>query len=299
MDKLNVALCLITEENDYQRHQAAEAEVTARRLGINLKISYAGNDAVEQSQQLLKVIQDRTRHTDAILVEPVGTGMTQVANAAVRAGISWVVMNRGVDYLAELRRSQTAFAFSVSSNNEEIGKLQGRQITALLKKGGCVLYLEGPSTATASRMRSLGMNSTKPDNVDVKALKGDWTKESGHKAITSWLRLSTSRQLHVGLVSAQNDAMAIGARNAFQEIVNVPERQAWLAMPFTGCDGLPDTGKAWVNQGLLAATVVTPAMTGTALELIVKAKQTKTQPPECTLIAPSSYPSLEDLQRNH
>ena len=94
MDKLNVVLCLITESNDYQRHQAADAENTARRLGINLQIFYADNDAVEQSQQLLKVIQDRTRHTDAILVEPVGTGMTQVAAAAVRAGISWVVMNR-------------------------------------------------------------------------------------------------------------------------------------------------------------------------------------------------------------
>jgi ribose transport system substrate-binding protein len=299
MDKLNVVLCLITESNDYQRHQAAEAEITARRLGIHLQIFYAGNDAVEQSQQLLKVIQDRTRRTDAILVEPVGTGMTQVAAAAVRAGISWIVMNRDVEYLAELRRSQTAFAFSVSSNNEEIGKLQGRQITALMKKGGCALYLEGPSTATAARLRSLGMNSTKPDNVDIKTLKGDWTKESGHKAISSWLRLSTSRQLHVGLVSAQNDAMAIGARNAFQEIVNSSERQSWLAMPFTGCDGLPDTGKAWVNQKLLTATVVTPAMTGTALELIVKAMQTRIQPPECTLIAPSSYPSLEELERNH
>ena len=143
------------------------------------------------------------------------------------------------------------------------------------------------------------MNSTKPDNVDIKTLKGDWTKESGHRAIASWLRLSTSRQLHVRLVSAQNDDMAIGARNAFQEVVSTSERQAWLALPFTGCDGLPDTGKAWVNQRLLAATVVTPAMTGTALELIVKATQTKTQPPECTLMAPSSYPSLGELERSH
>ncbi|HEX4486316.1 MAG TPA: substrate-binding domain-containing protein [Terriglobales bacterium] len=297
MDKLNVVLCLITDENDYQRHQAAEAEATARRLGLNLRIFYAGNDAVEQSQQLLKVIQDGNRHTDAILVEPVGTGMPQVAAAAIRTGISWVVMNRDVTYLPDLRKNSAAFAFSVSTNNEEVGKLQGRQFGALLRGGGSVLYLEGPTTSTAARMRSLGMKSTKPDRVDVKTLKGDWTKESGHRAITSWLRLSTSRQLHVGLVSAQNDAMAMGARAAFQELVNAEDRQSWLAMPFTGCDGLPDTGKAWVNQKLLAATVVAPALTPTALELVVKATQTKTQPPECTLITPSSYPSLEELSR--
>ena len=157
MDKLNVVLCLITEDNDYQRHQAAEAEIAARRLGLNLQIFYAGNDAVEQSQQVLKVIQNKTRHTDAVLVEPVGTGMTQVAAAAVRTGISWVILNREVSYLAELRKSSTAYAFSVSTNNEEVGRIQGRQFAALLKKGGSVLYIEGPSSTTVARLRTMGI----------------------------------------------------------------------------------------------------------------------------------------------
>jgi hypothetical protein len=68
-------------------------------------------------------------------------------------------------------------------------------------------------------------------------------------------------------------------------------------MPFTGCDGLLDTLKAWVNQNLLAATVITPAMRSTALELVLKAIQTNTQPPECTLMKPSSYPTIEELNR--
>ena len=131
----------------------------------------------------------------------------------------------------------------------------------------------------------------------MKTVKGDWTRESGHKAVASWLRLSTSRQLNVGVIGSQNDAMAMGARTAFQETLSAADREAWLTLPFTGCDGSPDTGKVWVQQKLLAATVVTPAMAGIALDLLVKAIQTRTQPPECTLIPPISYPSIEDLSR--
>ncbi len=298
MDKLNVVLSLITSDNDYQRQQAAEAESTAKRLGVDLQILYAGNDAVEQSQQVLKVIQSRLGRPSAIIVEPVGTVMNQVAGAAVAAGISWVVMNREADYLHDLRKNSAVQAFAVSTDNEEVGRIQGRQFAALMRNGGTVLYIEGPSTSTAARLRSQGMLATKPANLEVKSIKGDWTKESGHKAITSWLRLSTSRQLRVGVVGCHNDAMAIGARTAFQEVSNNADRDAWLSLPFTGCDGVPDTGQAWVRQGLLAATVTTPATSGTALELFVRAKQSGIMPPESTLIAPIPRPSMEALAKS-
>lgn len=172
MDKLNIVLSLITEENDYPRHQAAEAEIRARRLGLNLQVHDADRDAVEQSQQLLKVVEDGARHSDAILVEPVGTGMNQVAAAAARAGIPWIVLNREVSYLSELRKTSSVYAFSVSTDNEEVGKIQGCQFAGLLKGGGSVWYLEAPSTTTPARLRRLGMQSTKPDSLALKTLPG-------------------------------------------------------------------------------------------------------------------------------
>ena len=33
------------------------------------------------------------------------------------------------------------------------------------------------------------------------------------------------------------------------------ERERWLNLPFTGCDGLPKTGQSWLRSGLLAATI--------------------------------------------
>ena len=90
--------------------QAKSAEETARKLGSDVEIVYADDDAVHQSTELLKVIQSRAEsRPDAILVEPVGgMALPQVAGAAVAAGIGWAVLNRKPDYLPDLpqRRSQ-------------------------------------------------------------------------------------------------------------------------------------------------------------------------------------------------
>lgn len=143
MTKLNVLVSLITSDNDFQKEQAASAEDAARRLDANIQIVCAGNDAVNQTQQLLKVIQGSAQRPDAILVEPVGTGMPQVAAAAAAAGIGWAVLNREVDYVAKLRGTSRTPIFAVTTDQEEVGRLQGRQFAVFLKEGGGVLYIEG------------------------------------------------------------------------------------------------------------------------------------------------------------
>lgn len=297
MNKIRVVVSLMTQENDYQLEQAASAQAAALKLGTSVQIIYADNDAVQQTQQLLSFIQEPGKRPDAILVEPVGTGMPQVAKAAVSAGISWVVLNAGVDYLSELRLRALVPVFSVLPNNEEIGKIQGCQIASLLGEQGCVLYVEGPSGRDVSQLRTKGMTSTKPAAITIKTLKGDWTEKSGYHAIRSWLSLSTSRELRVGLIACQNDDMAIGARRAFGELTNLGERDAWLSLPIIGCDGLPKGGQSWVRQGQLAATVVSPPLVGEAMQMLMAALQSGTQPAERTLIAPASFPELAQLHQ--
>jgi ABC-type sugar transport system substrate-binding protein len=96
LGKLNVLVSLITQENDYQLEQAAAAQLAATSIGAEVQIIYANNDAVQQTQQILQFIQNPSKRPDAILVEPVGMGMPQVAKAAVSAGIAWVVLNSNV-----------------------------------------------------------------------------------------------------------------------------------------------------------------------------------------------------------
>jgi ribose transport system substrate-binding protein len=295
MAKLNVFISLVTKDNDYQQEQAAAAADAARRLDAETQIVYASNDAVKQSQQLLDVIQNRAQHPDAILVMPVGTGMPLVAAAAVTAGIGWGVINREVDYVDKLRGNSRTPVFAVATDQEEVGRIQGRQFGVLLKNEGAILYIEGPSTSEVVRVREAGMLSTKPSNVNPKMLKGDWTEAGAYRAVKSWLALSTSQHLHIRAIGCQNDAMAMGARRAFEEVPENQARKDWLNLPFTGCDGLPKTGQEWVRRGLLAATIVVPPTMGLALEIMIKAIRTGVQPPLRTFNKPTPYPPLEEM----
>jgi ribose transport system substrate-binding protein len=299
MPKFKFFLSLPTDDNDYQQEQAAAARETAKRLGFDLEIAHADNDAIKQSDQILKVIQASPENRpQGILFEPLGaTSLPQVARAASAAGIGWVVLNRFAEYLPELRRAGRAPAFSVSSDHVEIGRIQGMQFAALLPRGGSILYIQGPSENSAAKERTTGMQQTKPANIRVNMLKGQWTEDSAYKAVLSWTRLPTSVKQAVDLVAAQDDSMAMGARKAMQEGPDASVREKWLQLPFTGCDGLVNSGQKAVRSGALAATVVVPPNTQPALEMLVAAMEQGKNPLEQVLTVPSSFPSLADLMR--
>ena len=295
MKRLSFLVSLTNNDNDYQQEQAAAAEKAGRRLGVDVKIIHANNDALAQSQQLLHYVQDSAvARPDAIMFEPAGgTAFPQVARAAAAAGIGWVILNHEVDYIAELRRTFKVPVFAISSDHQEVGKIQGQQFGALLPNGGSMLYIEGPANSSAAKERTAGMNLTKPANIQVKTMRANWTEESAHKTVSSWLRLSTSQESHVDLVGAQDDSMAIGARKAFSEIAE-SDRARWMKIPITGCDGMPKTGQAWVRNGTLAATIFIRPNTDLGIEMLVEAFKGAAVP-ERKVTASESVPSIRDL----
>jgi ribose transport system substrate-binding protein len=287
----------LPNDNSYQHEQAATATAIASRLGADVQILHANNDAVIQSQQVLEIVQSpSTDRPDAILLEPLTTtGLVRAAEAAVAAGIGWVVLNSDVDYLDRLRSVFRVPVFSVTRDHTEIGRIQGQQFAALLPEGGTVLYVQGPANNCAAGQRTAGMESTKPVNIRIKALHTNWEEASACQAVSSWLGLSTNRSTSTGVVGCQYDGIAKGARRAFEDLPDSAEREKWLKLPFTGVDGLPKEGKAWVDQGILAATVVSLTTTQVALEMLVRTISTGAQPPRRTLIDLASYPTLENL----
>ena len=297
MKKIRILISLTTDDNDYQIEQAQCAEQAARNLGVELQILYANNDAITQSTQILKAVQSaESLRPDAIIFEPVGgTALPQVARAAVSAGIGWAVLNRDASYIPELRKLSPSPVFVVTSDHVEIGRIQGRQFAAMLPKGGGLLYIQGPTENSAAKERTLGMQETKPSNIHVTLLKGQWTEESSQRSVRSWLKLTTSQKAAIDVVGAQDDSMAMGARKAFQELAE-SEQERWLKLPFTGCDGLPKTGQSWVRSGLLAATIYIPPNSGQAIEMFVQALQQKKPVPERALTTAVSIPSLQELK---
>jgi ribose transport system substrate-binding protein len=292
MKRPKLLVCLPTDDNDYQCLQATDAQQIAELVDVDIDVIYADNSAVEQSVKLAKIVQSNAgERPSAIIVEPVGTGMVQVAKRAT-SGMGWALLNRHVDYIGDLRK-QSALVFAVSTDHEGIGQIQGRQIATLLPNGGVVLCIEGPGEA--AQKRTEGMRAMLPSNVQVRTVRGEWTEESACRAVGAWLALSISQELPIGLIAAQDDSMAMGARRAIRERVPSAQRDRWLRLPFLGCDGLPQTGQRWVDKGELAATVISPSSAGLAVRLMAQAVRTRVSIPEYTFTTPNSYPSLEKL----
>ena len=281
----------------YLREQTAAAKSTAQRLGVELEVVSADMDAVGQGQQLLKFVQaEASLRPDGIILEPVSAqGLPRVAEAAVAAGIGWAVSNALVDYIPTLRKKAKAPIFLVSQDHIDIGRIQGRQIAALLPQGGSVLYLRGPGMSSIATRRNEGLDSAKPANVDVKSLKVQGsTVENAFTAVSSWLTLSTVRPEATQIIFSQNADFIFGARKAFESNTNEPDRSKWLALPCAGV-GVPKQVKTLVDQGILCAAVLTSLTTDKALEMLVQGLKSGTQPPEQTYVEATSYPSLEEL----
>jgi ABC-type sugar transport system substrate-binding protein len=294
--KLTFVVSLITQESDYQREQAYSADQAARRLNVDVEICYADDDAIKQSGQLIDVVQNRSSRVNALILEPAGqTAFPQVARAAAAAGLGWVVMNRSDPSIAELRSRYSSPIFTASEDHEETGRILGRQIAVLLPRGGVVLCLQGPSGNPVTERRMVGMNETKPNNIELKFLRSAyWTEEAGYKAVASWLQLSTSQGIDIVGVIGQSDLIALGAHRAFRELTTGEKRDHWLGLPFVGVNGL-EAGQDAVHSGVLAATVVIPPSSAAAVETLVRAYREGVRPQECISVTPRSFPDLATL----
>lgn len=296
MKKLSIVVSL-PGENNYLREQEAVARATAQRLGLDLKVINAKSDPITQSQQVLEVVQAQSGRPDAVIVEPVNNqGLPRVAEAAVAAGIGWVISNARVDYLEPLRKNAKAPVFAVSQDHTEIGRMQGRQFLAILPRGGSVLYLRGPATNFLATQRSEGLESVLGVNIQMKSLKIQWTAESAYNSVRSWLRLSTVRAADTHLIAAQNTDFILAARKAFEENAADADRAKWLSLPYCGV-GVLSQAKPLLDAGTLNAAIITSLTMDTAMDMLVRHMQTRSQPPAQTFVKAWSQPTLEDLAK--
>jgi ribose transport system substrate-binding protein len=292
-------LVALLVDHEFQRFQAEDARSAAARQGFDLEVVFADNSAILQIQQLYKAIhRPAGQRVKAIVVETVvGEGLERVARAAAQAGIGWILINRRVSYLEELRRAHPALPIAtVGTDQIEIGRIQARQFRVLVPaEQGAVLYVQGPADTSAARERLAGVQQGLAGSaIELRVLDGDWTEESGGRAVERWLRLRTSEGVRPALVGCQNDTMAVGAKKALEASKTRPDL---AQLPLTGCDGLVEGGRRLVDQRQLASTVVTPSNTGPAIDLLARFLSTQQPPPAELQLSPASYPEIEELAR--
>jgi ABC-type sugar transport system substrate-binding protein len=184
--------------------------------------------------------------------------------------------------------------FSVSADQTEIGRIQARQLAAVLPGGGNVLYVQGRENSFATRYRTKGLLEELPRSPGVKLkgyrVHGDWTPASVRPAVDHWASLGGSLGW-IDAAGAQSDDMAFALADLLRERAR--------AIPVIGVDGM-DAGKRGVDEGRLAATVVQPLGVGHALRVF---RDLTSGQPEASLIPadgnillpPESYPSLQGL----
>jgi len=297
MKKLKFVMS-IPGDTMYLRAQAAAAQAVAARLSVELEVINAQMDAVGQGQQLLNLVQSTSSRPDGFLVEPVSAaGLPRVAEAAVAAGIGWVVSNAQVDYIGGLRRKSQVPVFQVSQDHMEVGRIQGQQIGAILPNGGSVLYLRGPQMSWWATKRFEGMESAKPSKADVRSIKVlASTTEGAFNAVSTWLNLIKQRPEGTQLVVSQNTDFITGARKAFETNSPAAELAKWMAIPCAGV-GVAARSRPLVDQGSLCAAVVTSLTMDRAVEMLARAMTNGVQPPAHTFVEAYSYPSVEELAK--
>jgi len=219
-----------------------------------------------------------------------------VAQEAAKAGVGWIVLNREVAYIAELRGSSRAPMFAVTTDHVETGRIQGRQLNALLPRGGTVVYLQGPAGHPVVQARTEGMMETKDPMIKIRQLQGRWEESTATAAMTSWLRLPTSGEVRPLVVAAQNDFMAMGARKAVSQAAGLASAEGPGKTRYLGCDGLEEHGRRWTYGGLLDATIICPALSALAIEVLAKELQQGVPAPPLTLAEPVSFPNLSQLR---
>ena len=116
------------------------------------------------------------------------------------------------------------------------------------------------------------------------------------QSLRSWIQTVDLADLPKCLVGAQNDNMAVGAKQALASEADARGQPEVAKVRVTGCDGLPGYGRRLVQEGMLAATVVIPPTAGRAVDEVASALAGAAQPPEEIVLGVSSFPPLEQLE---
>ncbi|MDH6226900.1 MULTISPECIES: ABC transporter permease/substrate-binding protein [Streptomyces] len=231
-----VGLSLSTLNNPFfvQIRQGAEQE--AEKLGVDLTVTDAQNDASQQANQLQNFTSSGL---STIVVNPVDSDAAGPSvRSANKADIPVVAVDRGVN--------KAEIDALVASDNVEGGRMAARALGEKLGGEGTIVILQGQAGTSASRERGQGFAEGLKEfpGIEVVAKQpADFDRTKGLDVMTNLL------QAHPGIegVFAENDEMALGAAKALGS-------RAGKDVQVVGFDGTPDGLKA-VEAGTLYASV--------------------------------------------
>ena len=238
-----------TLETEFCMRMDNYAKKYCEEKGINYT-SYSGNnDASTQLKQVETMITDGV---DAIILNPQDAdACAACVDAADEAGIPVFGVNTMVnsDKLTAYVGSQDVGA------GEEIMQFM---IDYMQKDAFNIVVLEGPMGQSAQLQRWEGINNVLADNPGIKILAYDtanWSRSEAMTLMETWL---TTYGDEINAVVAENDEMALGARQAIED--------GGYDIPCIGIDGITDAVTP-VKEGLL---LISKMLKGRFLVLLMR-----------------------------
>ena len=239
----------------WREKQNAELQIaTYFNDDVELRFTAAYDNDERQVQQIDSLV---ATGIDLLIVAPnqIAT-ITPAIDRAYDRGIPVIVFERKTD-----SKKYTAF---ISADNYEMGRQMGQYIAGQLHGSGRVLEVKGLKGSSPALERHKGFSdaiAAYPGITLVASLQGDWTEESGYKAVRDY----QGDLSNIDFVFGQNDRMAVGARRAMADAAPGTD----MKTRFCGIDGLPgkDGGSDCVQKGILDATYIYPTRGDLLLQL--------------------------------
>ncbi|WP_062648287.1 ABC transporter permease/substrate-binding protein [Streptomyces maremycinicus] len=253
-----VGLALSTLNNPFFVQIQSGAKAEAKKLGVDLTVTDAQNDASQQANQLQNFTSSGL---DSIIVNPVDSdAASNSVKAADKAKIPVIAVDRGVN-------KATVDAL-VASDNVAGGELAARTVAEKLGGTGKIVILQGQAGTSAARERAEGFAKGLKAYPGIQVLAqqpADFDRTKGLDVMSNLLQAHPDVQ---GVIAA-NDEMALGAIKALGS-------KAGKSVQVVGFDGTPD-GLAAVKNGTLYASVAQqPSQLGRiAVDNALKALQGK------------------------
>ena len=275
----------------------ADAEAACRKADLALEVYFTGDNLGSQVSQIRAALDSPEPARAFVVLATRDRGLARCVHAAARVGTSWIYMNRAEDDLSAIRQEFPGVAIAtVTADEMETGRIQGRQFRALVRPGGLVLYVQGGTRSAVARDRSAGMlEAVAGAPFEVSLLEGGWDPLAARDAVRRWLGIVAPGNIRIDLVGCQNDPMALAALEALHDAAEALGRPDLARIPVTGCDGAPAVGQRLVREGTLAATVVLPNWGGTAVQAVARFLSHGEKPAPMTLLKPTSFPAERDL----
>ncbi|MGJ5896832.1 ABC transporter permease/substrate-binding protein [Streptomyces niveiscabiei] len=235
-DNQKIGLSLSTLNNPFFVQIRSGAQAEAKKLGVDLTVTDAQNDASQQANQLQNFTSS---NLGAIIVNPVDSDAAgNSVKAADKAKIPVIAVDRGVN-----KADVNAL---VASDNVAGGEQAAKTIAEKLGGSGKIVILQGQAGTSAARERAEGFAKglrAYPGIQVVAQQPADFDRTKGLDVMSNLLQAHPDVQ---GVIAA-NDEMALGAVKALGS-------KAGKSVQVVGFDGTPDGLKA-VEQGTLYASV--------------------------------------------